>query len=222
MHGADDRGRLRTGLTRLTRSSIAMWAAAAPAVSARAWPSRHSPTDPASGISTICEAPWSCSGMETRAAPRGGRRPGRRIRGGEQGHGRAVGHRRAAAGGGGDLGNMHDVPSSAYGVMRRAEHAGPCSLGPFQRGRQVPGSANDSSTAAACGALSRCGGRVAISGWSRSLKPSLAAPQGEPRASKNSTFARVLSRHSGTAARSHSSSARLPHRLRFPTPSLYE
>ncbi len=34
-----------------------------------------------------------------------------------------------------------------------------------------------------------CGGRAAMNGWSRSIRPSFEAPPGEPRSSKNSTFA---------------------------------
>lgn len=34
-----------------------------------------------------------------------------------------------------------------------------------------------------------CGGSAAMNAWSRSIKPSLEAPPGDPRSSKNSTFA---------------------------------
>ena len=61
-----------------------------------------------------------------------------------------------------------------------------------ERGQPVPGEVRQPAGRAPLGVSARlcsCGGSAAISGWSLSILPSLAAPPGEPRSSKNSTFA---------------------------------
>ena len=74
-------------------------------------------------------------------------------------------------------------------------------MGPSPRGvrrQQVPGEVRQQQPIGRCAGPTAqspaqcscsCGGSAVMSGWSLGMSPSLAAPPGEPRSSKNSTFA---------------------------------